>query len=160
TDAAGATPTPTDAAGATPTSTPIPTPVLSGNFSEGAPGSAFTFTATGLPPATNLFIRINGVLLAAQIRSDAVGDATFVLSTTEQAAVGKYTTEVGIVQTIPSTRLQQAALASARYTLAADAPVRVPAAGSPPPIIIPASIAPLDPSTLQRVYLPFVVRQM
>ncbi|NJL06390.1 MAG: hypothetical protein HC911_16090, partial [Chloroflexaceae bacterium] len=156
------TPTATLTATATTTATPSPTPTatagtiqpqLSVATERGAPGSAFSFTAIGLPAATSFTILVNGTPLAVQVRSDSNGQVRFVLGTAPQARTGVY---IVILRSIPAIGLHNEITVQSRYVLDSAAPLLEPEDGFPAPISVPDSIAPAD---TVRVYLPFVVRQ-
>ncbi len=127
-------------------------PQLTVTTEHGAPGSAFSFTGSGLPANTNFSVSVNGTVVVPQLSSDGEGRLRFVLQTTTQARTGTYTV---IVRGTTANGLQAELTLTSRYVLDSAAAVVQPEAGFPAPINVPESIAPVG---TVRVYLPFVVR--
>ncbi|NJL55030.1 hypothetical protein HC928_07450, partial [bacterium] len=150
-----ATPTNTTVSTVTATSTATATsvlPQLQAHPERGAPGSAFTFTGTGLDPMSLIRIVVNGQPLAAQLRTNTAGMVQFVLHTPTQASVGTYTVRI---EHVTETEGESTLFVQSRYILIAAAPLVPPDQEIPVHLHVSAAVQPVQSG---RLWLPIVVR--
>jgi hypothetical protein len=124
----------------------IPTePILRINYPNGAPGSAFTLTGSGLTAETTAQVTVNDVLVDTLATNDT-GSMTYILQTDVTAQAGLY--EVGITDTAG----RQVNIV---YQLDPNAPLRV-AEGNGSIISVPPTISPQ--AQTGTLYLPLIRR--
>ncbi len=128
-----------------------PVPKLTVNYSEGKPGSYFTFTGQNFPLTYKGMVTVNTHQVGV-VQVDGFGRFTFELRTTAseslQAALPESTEEGLYIVQVQSDK----AVASARFVLSDDAPFR-PSSGSGVTFSVPAGIA-----YKYFVHLPLVTR--
>jgi hypothetical protein len=148
-----ATPTSTPDPGGAPTATPTEAaPPVDVNFTTGAPGSVFVFTASGLPAGAQAQIAVQepGATSFTNLATYTVPDdgvLAFVLETPADAPAGTYIIQITIDP--QQTGAAQAIVRELSITLAADAPLRTER---------PADIPGIPLDLTQRVFLPFISR--
>jgi hypothetical protein len=124
----------------------IPTePILRINYPNGAPGSAFTLTGSGLTAETTAQVTVNDVLVDTLATNDT-GSMTYILQTDVTAQAGLY--EVGITDTAG----RQVNIV---YQLDPNAPLRV-AEGNGSIVSVPPTISPQ--AQTGTLYLPLIRR--
>lgn len=120
------------------TAAPTPSPSLTVNFTTGAPGSFFIFTAEGFSPNATAAIYVNNIQVA-QAQTDDNGRLIFTLSTTGLPP-GTYTVRVEVNPQ-----------AEVSIVLDSNAPLREDTTD-------PIFSIPLSAGLPERVYLPLVIR--
>lgn len=128
-----------------------PVPVLTVNYSDGKPGSYFTFTCQGYPLTYQGLVTVNTHEVGI-VQMDAFGSCTFELSTTA-SEIAKLALAEPTEEGLYIVQVQSAeAVASARFELSNDAPLR-PSSDSVLIFDVPAGIA-----YKYFVHLPLVMR--
>jgi len=113
-------------------------PALAINFATGQPGSFFTITGNNFPPDSTATIKINGVSITTTVTTDALGNLTFILDTSD-ASVGSYRVTVTVNPSVVIT-----------FELDVAQPLR-PQVGSGTVIVVPSDIG-----YKESVFLPIV----
>jgi len=116
-----------------------PPPVLTSNFTSGAPSSFFTLTGVGFPASSTATITVNGRTLGT-VATNVNGNLTFILSTAN-ADEGSYFVTVSANPA-----------ATVHFILDSSEPIR-PQDGSGPVFSVPEGIA-----FTESIFLPIVLR--
>jgi murein DD-endopeptidase MepM/ murein hydrolase activator NlpD len=128
--------------------------IFAADFSTGAPGSFFTFTATNFPPDADAVIAIKGPGDAdfrqqQRVTMDADGNLVVVLYIPDDAQSGTYT--VRLTATPASLAFTNAVAQETTIEVAADASQHPRPDGDDP-------VIPVAPSGELHVYLPVIIR--